>query len=84
MQSKSGFVIPYLGLSNGEHYYKYSIDQYFWSKFETSKISEGHMQVDVIFDKLDRLVTLTIDCNGEYKAKCDRCVSEIMIPLKLV
>lgn len=82
MQSKSEFVIPYLGLSNGEHYYEYSVDQHFWRNFETSKISEGSMQLDLIFDKLDSLVTLSIKCNGTYKALCDRCVAEIMIPMR--
>jgi len=82
MQSESEFVIPYLGLLNGEHYYDFSIDQHFWRKFETSKISEGQMQVSVIFDKLDRHVTLSINCKGAFKAQCDRCVAEIMIPIE--
>lgn len=82
MQSKSEFVIPYLGLSNGEHNYSYIIDKYFWSMFETSGISEGKMQVGVVFEKMDSLVTLYIDCKGAFKAQCDRCVAEVMIPLE--
>ncbi|MFT6809511.1 MAG: hypothetical protein ACJA01_002748 [Saprospiraceae bacterium] len=82
MQSKSELVIPYLGLANGLHNYIYIVDQHFWKGFETSKISEGQMEVDIIFDKLDGLVTLSIECNGAYKAKCDRCVAEIMIPMQ--
>lgn len=82
MYSNSEFVIPYLGLSNGQHYYSFCITDAFWRRFETSKISHGEMKLEVVFDKLERLVTLSIECVGSYRAACDRCLTEISVPIQ--
>lgn len=81
MPTSSEYIVPYLGISDGEHKFAFDIAQDFWKNFETSKISEGEMKVDVIFDKLGRLVTLYISCEGHFLADCDRCTTSIAIPI---
>ncbi len=81
MTKLSEYIIPYLGLSNGAHKYAFNISRDFWKHFEMSKISDGEMLVNVVFDKLDRVVTLEIYCEGTYMADCDRCTARIVIPM---
>ena len=81
MASLDEYIIPYLGLKNGEHKFLYKLDNEFFINFETSKIKEAQFDVEVIFDRRESIVTLDITCEGHYKAECDRCMVGIVIPL---
>lgn len=81
MSTLGEYIIPYLGLANGIHSYTFRVDKDFFKHFETSKVREGQLTLHVDFDKLDRIVTLDIKCDGTFRASCDRCASEIDIAM---
>ncbi len=82
MKTQSEFAIPYLGLSNGNHHFSFILDNSFFSRFEMSKIEEGHFRINVQFDKQDRMVVLIMECTGYFMAPCDRCLSEIQVSME--
>lgn len=81
MISLEEYIIPYLGLKNGEHKFQYHLDNGFFAHFETSKITEADLSVDILFDRRDSVVTVSIACEGTFNATCDRCTSQISIPM---
>jgi len=82
MASLDEFIIPYLGLKNGEHRFTYLLDKEFFSHFEKSKIKEAQFDIVVVFDRKDHIVTLDITCSGHLMAPCDRCTVDIAIPME--
>ncbi|MEL6388598.1 MAG: DUF177 domain-containing protein [Bacteroidota bacterium] len=81
MTSLKEFVIPYLGIKNGEHQFQFLLDKDFFSHFEMSKIVEADLQISVVFDRQDGMVNLHLRCTGSYRGDCDRCTAPIDIPL---
>ena len=81
MASLDEYIIPYLGLKNGEHKFLYKLDNEFFVHFETSKIKEAQIDIEVVFDRQESIVTLDIACAGHYMASCDRCMVKIAIPI---
>jgi len=81
MSTLGEYIIPYLGLANGVHSYTFDVDKNFFAHFETSKIKEGKLDLKVDFDKMDRMVTLAVQCQGTFNIACDRCTAMIDIPM---
>lgn len=83
MKTLKEFIIPYLGIAEGSHQYTFEIDKDFFRHFEKSKIQEGSIEVAVNFIKQGRMVILEISGQGHFKAECDRCMSEIDVPIDI-
>ncbi len=81
MSALSEYVIPYLGLANGTYEYFFELDNTFFKNFEKSEIQRGHFDIHITFEKQDRMVVLSIGGKGYSKADCDRCLSEIEVPI---
>ena len=81
MKAQREFLIPFLGLSNGIHPFDFTIDHLFFNCFETSNIKEGLFEVEVQFEKRDRMVILETKGKGYFMAPCDRCLVNIQIPM---
>lgn len=82
MGSLEEFKIPYLGLTNGSHEFRFDLRDEFFSHFEKSTVRQGEFSVDLDFEKRDRMVVLTIAAKGSFKADCDRCLSLIDVPME--
>lgn len=80
MAMKKEFLIPFKGLENGIHNYRFQVSTDFFEKFESSRIKNGEYQVDLIFDKRDQMMILDFSFEGHYLADCDRCLVNIEIP----
>lgn len=81
MSALSEYVIPYLGLANGTYEYFFELDNSFFANFEKSEVDKGNFDVNITFEKQDRMVVLMIQGEGYTMADCDRCLSEIEIPI---
>ncbi len=81
MSSLDAMIIPYLGLANGEYTYTFRLDEAFFEHFETSKIKSGSFEVDILLEKRDRMVILQLTTDGAMRAACDRCYTDIDVPI---
>jgi len=81
MKTLLEFTVPYLGLANGSHNYQFELGDSFFQHFEKSKVEKGHFTVDILFEKQDRTVTITIDATGHIHKECDRCLVMIDVPV---
>lgn len=75
------FSIPVSGLENGLHTYRFDIKDDFFSHFENSPIQEGKFSVGLEFDKRPDMYVLDFDVVGTIKSPCDRCLTEIDLPI---
>ncbi len=81
MVSIKEFILPYKGLNNGVHTYKFDINHSFFKHFEMSRIQEAELELDVTLDKQDNLSTVLLYCEGTFKSICDRCLAQVDLPL---
>ena len=70
-----------MGLTNGTYEYFFELDNSFFKNFEKSEVLKGNFDISITFEKQDRMVVLMIQGKGYTKADCDRCLSEIEIPV---
>ena len=74
------FLIPFKGLQNGIHEYRFQVRTDFFEAFENSRIEEGDYEVDLQLEKRDHMMILDFSFTGKFRAVCDRCLSRIDIP----
>lgn len=67
------FVIPFSGLSLGNHDYQFKITSEFFEYFEYSEIKHANIDVKVILDKQSTMLIFDFDINGDVELICDRC-----------
>ncbi|MDF1695597.1 MAG: DUF177 domain-containing protein [Saprospiraceae bacterium] len=75
------FSVPYKGLGNGVHQLNFTVDDAFFKEFEDSHIDNGDFEVNVELDKRHDHSILIFDIEGNTKTNCDRCLSQIHLPV---
>lgn len=76
------FVIPYVGLSAGNHQFDYVIDDKFFASFEYSEIKTANVQVKLDLEKTDRMLILNFSMSGTIRTGCNRCLDEFDFPVE--
>jgi uncharacterized metal-binding protein YceD (DUF177 family) len=76
------FVIPFFGLKNGLHHYKYNISDEFFENFPFSEVIKGKLQVNVILEKQERMLVFEFEIDGYANVMCDRCSGYYDQPVK--
>ncbi len=81
MNSSTRLIIPFKGLSLGQHSFEFELDDRFFSQFENAVVQKGNVFVQVELNKLNNLMECDIVINGEVAVECDRCLDEFYIPI---
>lgn len=81
MVKKQQYTIPYVGLKKEKHVFDFQLDKEFFKSYEQSLINEGQLNVEVHFDKgvLPHVMDFVFD--GNIRAECDRCLSDVDLPI---
>lgn len=82
MDALKPFTIPFQGLKIGVHQFEFQIDSSFFTHFEDSAIKQGAVHLLMDLDKRQNMIVLDFTVNGAIKSECDRCLSEIDLPIK--
>lgn len=82
MNYLSQYTIPFSGLSEGKHQFDFSVDDKFFSEFETSEVEKGNLSVAVELEKRSTYLKLTFTISGNVTLTCDRCLEEFDYPLE--
>lgn len=75
------FSIPYQGLKNGMHQFKFDVDDAFFDTFDKPFVEKGSLQVNMNFDKRPSLSVAQFSIDGEVEVRCDRCLQEFMLDI---
>lgn len=78
---KEQLVIPFSGLSQGEHHFIFELGDKFFEQIENSLIKKGDAKVDVQFIKMSAMLQLHMSFSGNAQIECDRCLGEVFVPL---
>jgi len=75
------YDVHFAGLTIGKHGFNYSIDDTFFSLFDTSLLKKGNCEVQLLFDKQAAHFELDFTMEGTVVIDCDRCTSTINYPI---
>lgn len=81
MGKKETYTIPYVGLKREKHTFQFLLDEKFFKKDDQSLVQEGNVEATVVFDKSIEPYILDFEFKGTVKSECDRCASEINLPI---
>jgi uncharacterized metal-binding protein YceD (DUF177 family) len=76
------YVIPFVGLSTGDHQYEYLIDDKFFANFEYSEIKRAQVNVRLSLNKHERMLVLTFSMKGTIEVSCSRCLDNFDLPIE--
>lgn len=76
------YVIPFTGLSLGDHDYLFKITDEFFDHFEYSELSNSDIEVKVILIKQSNMLIFNFDIQGNVTFICDRCQEPFVYELK--
>jgi uncharacterized metal-binding protein YceD (DUF177 family) len=79
-KSKKEYIIPFSGLSLGEHTFDFVINDTFFENRPYSEIQKGNYKVNVHLTKFSSMLSLSIDIEGESEVICDKCSELFMLP----
>lgn len=80
MQSLKEYEIEFIKLKLGDHQFEYHLDADFFKAFNSS-LSTNDVTVKLLFHKSETMFTLTFDFWGKLTTECDRCLSELELPV---
>ena len=64
MEDLTEFVIPFVGLKNGQHSFEFDIDTTFFNAFEFSDFNQAKVKVHLLFDKKANMMNLNFSASG--------------------
>ena len=82
MENLSLFSLPIQGLKSGTHKYAYVIERDFFLNFADSPINDGKFDVELNLERRPDMFLLHFDINGYIETVCDRCVTDIKLPVQ--
>lgn len=82
MKTLDHFSIPYRGMKNGMHTFRFEVDDAFFACFDKSIIGRGEVRVELEFDRRSDLATAHFHCKGHVWVNCDRCLLDFEYPVE--
>ncbi|WP_299202339.1 YceD family protein [Brumimicrobium sp.] len=83
MSSNKEFIIPFEGLKNGKHSFKFHITAAFFEELAYSIIQGGDVKVDFELNKKETMMIGEIEMSGTIQKPCDRCTDLMDIPVDI-
>jgi uncharacterized protein len=75
------FVIPFVGLSLGNHVFDFEVNNSFFEHFEYSEIKKGKVNVTVDLERQERMLLFGFKIIGSVEVTCDRCLDVFDHPI---
>ncbi|WP_298478433.1 YceD family protein [uncultured Maribacter sp.] len=71
MMKQKEFVIPFSGLKQGKHEYKFVINNEFFESFEYDEFNSANIDLHVILNKTSTMMELDFSASGVVNVNCD-------------
>jgi uncharacterized metal-binding protein YceD (DUF177 family) len=78
---KNDYTLEFSGLKLGIHNFSYEIDEQLFQDRENHEILKAKAKADVLMDKRETFMELTVTITGDVTVICDRCGDETEIPI---
>ena len=77
------FLIPYKGLTIGEHQYSFDIKESFFEVYHNPDINKAELKTEVLLNKKATHIELSFVIEGIVVLTCDRCLEDIKHPIEV-
>ena len=71
MERTSEFMLPFVGLKEGVHQFKYEIENTFFKAYDFNDFFDAKIKVELTFDKKATLMNLNFRAVGSVEVACD-------------
>jgi uncharacterized protein len=68
------YIIPFKGLKNGKHIFRFKLDRSFFNLFEVEEINNVDLSAEIQVDKKISYVELDLNIRGYIEVICDVCL----------
>ncbi len=75
------YSILFEGLKAGNHYFRFKMDDSFFSFYQNPESLKGQMKVEVEMDKKSDLLALDLKFSGFVSVICDKCLEYFEMPM---
>ena len=75
------FDIPFVGLKQGKHHFKFEVGKTFFDAFPLSTIEDGDLIAEVELDKKETIMISNFIVHGNVEVVCSRCNEHANIDL---
>ena len=75
------YGIAFKGLKDGEHVFEYRLKDAFFELFEQPQVETGDLAATVTLIKSSRMLEFRFSIVGEVGTVCDRCLSDVDVPI---
>ncbi|MBN1598378.1 MAG: DUF177 domain-containing protein [Bacteroidales bacterium] len=82
MKLGNQYIIPFKGLKDGEHDFRFSLEQKFFDEHELLESPGGDINVNIVLNKMTTMLTLSVSIEGEIDLQCDRCLDYFKFQVK--
>jgi len=82
MGTESDTTIRFSGLKPGRYNYHYSLGRSFFEGFENEEIKDANVEIDVMMERMERMLMFHFVIKGEVTVPCDRCLDPITLPIE--
>lgn len=76
------FIIPFFGMKEGKHEFKFKIDQAFFEAFESNLLEQPNIDVRFEIEIMSTMLILRFEAEGTYQDFCDRCGDELTLNIE--
>lgn len=71
MKPLKEYLIQFIGLKDGEHYFEYDIDKAFFEYFEYDEFNDTDVKIKVVLNKKTTLLEVHFEVLGNININCD-------------
>lgn len=75
------YKIAHKGLGEGTHTFTFELDKAFFDSFDATQGTEGKVEATVVIVKSSLLMEVKMKISGVVEALCDRCLTEMALPV---
>jgi len=77
------FDIDIFKLASKQYEYQYHLDENFFSHFDNSPIEKADLNVKILLDKQETLITASFNIEGTVELECDRSLEKFDHPINI-
>ncbi len=76
------YIIPFAGLSEGNHKFSFTFDKKFFDDYPVLEARSGLVSATVLLEKTATMLSLQISMSGNLEIQCDRCLDYFYFPIE--
>jgi uncharacterized protein len=75
------YIIPFTGLSDGDHEFTFGFRKEFFDLHEVLEIRDGNVEACIVLNKKQTMLNLSMSMSGYLELQCDRCLDFFHLPI---